>query len=199
MPTGSFELKFDFVSDQARKKVVKSDEDYTFRLTLLLIDKKFYDLNYLTSQSSSLKDCDKCTNFPLTLSRKRELHSTDSDLLYDYPLLRLSHATLSTDFTLHTFYFRLNHTSHFHFALSSHLFYPLLRLTELYDFADSTLGRQSLHTNALDVTLSPGDYVLHIEQPQMLMMNGGGFNKSWDIGCGLFSLEARIIAIKGDD
>ena len=67
----------------------------------------------------------------------------EDELTYDHPLMRLSGASLGSDYILDSFHFRINQTSRFYFIMGSHVItsLPVLKLSEMRDSGNSFIGQ----------------------------------------------------------
>lgn len=213
LDAGHYEIKMEFSTEVSKQKanLIKN----SFQFTIMISSQQFFKDRYLQSQGSALKNCQGNTNFPLGLSKSPQLQTSEHDIVYNYPFMRLSQSTLAQKFEVDSYSFRINETSRFHFQIGTHLFasHVILRLSELKNVGNSYIGKQEFTLNVLDLILSPGDYTLLIEQPQLLRWDFSGFSHFMDWlalytsdtqeaqkkptmnMCSLFSLYGRITPV----
>lgn len=137
-PGSTYEIRFDFPGFQ------KQHTNPVFRATILIADHDFYINNYLIARSvDALKDCENNVNLPLALNKNSQLAHFEDEQVYDYPVMRLSGKTLSHDYVLDSFNFRINETSRFFMQIGTHTITSMvaLRLSELSDYGNAYIGK----------------------------------------------------------
>ena len=118
---GSYEVSFEFATEAALRK---SDSiKNSFHLTILIVRQDFITDQYTKQQGSSLLNCDKNSNFPLSMNKKVPKHKDperEGELIYNYPYIRLSGDQVAYVGELDRYAFRLNETTRFFMTLGSH-------------------------------------------------------------------------------
>ncbi|CDW81429.1 laminin subunit alpha-like [Stylonychia lemnae] len=195
-----YELIFEFSTEQARKKstVFKN----SFHITIQITPVQFFLDKYIRYQGSGLMNCDSSLNLPLSLTRHQNKRIYENEIVYEYPLLRLSGKLLATSPSIDSYKFRVNETSRFQFSFGMHLigYQIILKLTEMTDSGNSWIGKQEFNLNTIDTTVPPGDYSLDIEQSQVMDWNSysnwtnQGLLNNIQV-CGIFSLQGKITPI----
>ena len=101
--------------------------------------------------AKTMESCDDTSNFPLALRQEKQMDT--HQLYYNYPMIKVSPKTLSSQSVLETYNFRVNVTSRLYFEVGMHMLnsHVTLQMNSLNDHSYTVQGKQRGNLNVMDI------------------------------------------------
>lgn len=156
---GSYQIQLTHATTQSRKKVEVSPP--RAQLSILVASRDVHKA-YNHTWSQDVEGCEG-SNFPLALRQQKQ--SDTHQLLYDYPLIKVSPTILRTAAVLQTYNFRVNVTSRLYFEVGMHMLNSqvTMQMSNLNEHGFTIQGKQRGNINVLDAEVAPGDYSIALK------------------------------------